>query len=282
METKPNYAKVYESWGEFVAAASSTPKNTDSSAHYGANDFCGGSDFEETCKFAVEGWEEGTALAEKFSSALVNKLTNSLKIDEYYYDVTGQDFDLDRVLIGEPEAWLTSEQVDVKAPAQQTLKIQVNLCVSGGIDSNMLIKRGAVIAALAMLLERARRRVEIEIVMANGNVKNWWSLFTIPVKSANTDLDLAKVVFALAHPATFRRLIFGVMETTAEDVRKHLNAYRDHGYGRVMDVPPSCRMDVDIYVPSALYGDYQWKDVESAEQWILEQLEAQGVELKES
>jgi hypothetical protein len=232
----------------------------------GMKDWSGTNSFEDAKELAIKGWEEGTKAIEKFTSMFLNQLVNSLKIDDYFYDVTGQDFDLDRVLIGEPESWLQSEQMEVKAPAQHNVKILVHIGAMAFVSKETIRRKGAAVAALVMLLEKARRGVELVVVSAASTDFEFVD-YRVTIKQAGEDLDLAKLAFVLTHVAFFRRLMFGIYE--------RIKGYWGGGYGRTEEVEKG---DSDLYV--GYMEAHKFTDDKGAEAWILGELKKQGVELK--
>lgn len=259
IEFVKTHAPKYEPMGYF-----SSRKPADRFFHAGAT-------WEDTLKLAINGWPEGVEQIRKYTEVLEQKLGSSLKIDEYFYDVTGQDFDLDRVLIGEPEAWLNTEQVEVQAPALHNLKLVFNFSTSAGVDSEYIQRRGAAIVALISLLQKTRRSVEV-VAGAKSMNRQTGQFFSmnVTIKKAGDSLDLDKLAFALIHPCFQRRLYFGVQEAAWEQLPV--------GYGKIIDLEDKG----DIYIGGMNSSTHEFKSNESTEQWILEELKKQGVELKES
>ena len=267
------YSKSFEGLGDLVDYCQGH-KNSPTARGL-ASDWNGNLSFAETCRLAVGGWDEGIAKVEKFSSAFVGAIGSKLVIDEYYYDVTGQDFDLARVLEGEPECWLNSEQIHVEAPAMQTIKLVVNIGASASVGSDTLIRKGAGIVALVQLLERMRRSVEVVAITRdcyNYNNDNEGGFdFDLCLKQAGQDLDLGKLAYALMHPSMLRRLQFVAMETTWVGMPRY------KGYSSNLRQPES-----NIYIPAAQSHEVMDFDSEdNVKNWILKELVAQGIELKE-
>jgi hypothetical protein len=260
--TKDDNNIWFESWSEFVEYGSSTKTGRDATK-LGSTYFYGEFDMPQAKKAAIEGWQEGTEKITKFVDLFVDKMGSLLQRDEYFYDVTGQDFDLSRVLAGEPECWLATEQVEVKAPSSQVLKIVVQAQGLAEVSAKAMMWKGAAVVALAALLERSRRRVEIELRFCNDGLSRKRHTMYIPLKQASADIDLAKLAYALAHPSCFRRLGFGVMEQLGFA-----------GYGSSRNITPTS--EADIWVPKA----EPYEDAGSCEAWIIEELKKQGIELK--
>lgn len=271
----------FENWGDFVETASTCIPTISNPARINSigsrSDLFGGmgANFAQTVELAKMGWQDGIAKINKLFQGISAEVSSQMLRDEYFYDVTGQDFDLDRVLIGEPESWLQTEQVVVQAPSLQVLKVTVNIATSHTIANNQIINRGAAIASLVQLLEQSRRRVELEIVDTfeqNGR-REKVATIRIPAKNAGDDLDLNKLAFALIHPCMERRLIFALEEcyfpTFCSD------------YGIPCGMPDLS--GVDISIPQMSYhNSEQWRNMNTAKAWVIKELQKQGVELKES
>lgn len=228
--------------------------------------------WNQTRYLAVNGWPEETELIEEFSSRLEAKLGAQLNIDEYFYDVTGQDFDLDRVLIGEPEAWLNTEQVEIKAPALHTLRLVINIGASSDVNAETLKHRGAAVVALVSLLERTRRSVEVVAITrdcsVHGQAEEGFD-FNFTVKQAGQEIDLSKLAFVFMHAGMLRRIQFACMETTWVGM--------PYNYGHSSDLR---KPEADIYIGCSHSSNEVFLNDDSTEAWILEELKKQGVELK--
>lgn len=262
----------FDSLGDLVTHASGEGVNQFTKNNSVGTDWNGTRTFQDAVKLALNGWEEGTAKIEKYVSMFTGMLGSLLQVDEYFYDVSGQDFDLDRVLIGEPEAWLNTEQVQVQAPALHTIKIVVNIMASAAVSTSAITMRGAAIAALVLLLEKARRNVELEVICSSS--AEWDGrevlITSLTVKRAGESIDLSKLAFVLTHPSMLRRFMFGCMENCSD---KKLAKKISRGHGCPSDV---CLDKGDIYCGRLLgyYGEQE------AGNWIKENLEGQGIELK--
>lgn len=282
VDSIPDYEFRFESLGElltFLEKPSINGKSQCSSECTDDTGWYGTASMADAKRLAVTGWVEGTAMMEKFSSMMIDKITSLVVRDEYFYDVTGYDFDLARGLQGVPECWLNSDTVEVTSPSVSNVRLLVNVGASGGVSSEALMIKGAAIGALVMLLEQSRRSVEVEVVWRS----NCWRGVRVPklvetrllVKKTGDSLDLGKLAFVLAHPSFLRRFGFGVMERI-KDESINTVCRLCGGYGSVEPV----KSDADIYVPgSSLDAMGNYSGIAGAEKWIIEKLKAQGVEL---
>lgn len=242
-------------WASFVAWAGKARP-------VGKEEFYGNISSAEALRMAVEGWQAGTERINHFTDLFLDKLTPFLQVDEYFYDVTGQDWDISRVLEGEPECWINAEQVEVKAPANQVIRLVVQAQALAVVSPEAMMWKGASVVALVALLEKSRRRVQIDLAFYNSGLSKGMHLMNIPLKAAGDNSDYAKLAFALAHPACFRHLGFGVMEKEGFG-----------GKGSSQNLTKGEEMD--ILVPK---GE-PWDDKASCEAWILKELAGQGIEL---
>jgi hypothetical protein len=179
------------------------------------------------------------------------------------------------VLENEPECWIQYEPVLVDAPGK-VLRLVFNICASAGISPDTIIAKGAVVAALVILLERAGFRIAVEIVNAiRGSIEHeMW----VPVKSADQDLDLPRLVFALAHPSMLRRIWVAHQETLSPNVRAAVCI--PGGGGTPIECKPENRGD--IYIGRSMLGEPQWTDTQSTTRWVVSELKKQGVQIQEN
>jgi hypothetical protein len=138
-----------------------------------------------------------------------------------------------------------------------------------------------VIASLIELLEFAGNRVELTITDAaalrSTIVQSTIVQPRIIVKAADQPLNLDRVVFALAHPGSLRRLGFAWQDRLPDDIYQYL----DSGRGGVVDLTEEEQAEYDLYIGGSLLGAAQWTNDKSAESWVLQQLKQQGVELND-
>lgn len=275
---------VLDSWGTFVDMAENAPaagcrssRSNDMGAHWH-----GTSTFREAAALAREGWPEGEARVRGLSLAAFDKVSSMLERELPVYDVEGAEIDVARYLEGEPECWQRMESRVTQGPGRRIVEIVYVCSASGGVSGEVMIARGAAAVALAELLEQAGHGVKITLVSSvasgyGGHGKEACEI-CIPIKAPDQPLDVSRVAFALAHPATFRRLVFAVEETLPPDI---VSAYGFRGGGGYGARPFEASEHGDIYIGGAAYGHEQWTDPHRARAWIIEQLKAQGVALNE-
>ena len=265
-----NVLLQYDSWSSLLADAATTPKCLNPRSRQFDRAYFGTANFSEALDLATNGWPEGTEQAARYAQPLMDKIASQIMRDEYRYDVTGITFDVDRVLQNEPESWINYDQVVSDAPGK-IIRIVFNVSSSGIISNDAIVARGAVVSALVMLLERSGYRVAVDMVKANTMRDGALCEIFCPIKTPNQDLDLSRMIFALAHPSMNRRIAFSVVENN-QLLR------RMPGYGGPGECPTERRGD--IYIGRENAGEVQWANKYSAERWIVGQLEQQGIKLE--
>lgn len=266
------YVQRFDSWGSFVDFATNRiRKTTFESSRTGSPSWTGTADITEAVNLASNGWSEGSSKANKLSNALVDRIASMVEAPFIQYDVTGSDFDVAAYLTGEPEHWYTLES-KLENRDGKVFKIVFNGSVSAGVDTNVITAKGAAVSALVQILEITGNKTEIELVYtAQGYGQPFETI--IPLKAAGQPLDLDRVIFALAHPSNFRRLVFSCWEGCLEF----------ESYGTGYGSPSRDATDKgDIYFKSAMYGEPAWTNPDSATAWIIEELKKQGITVTES
>lgn len=232
--------------------------------------------YDKAVTLAREGWPEGTARARVLTEATVDKLATVLRRDEWVYDVEAGrgDVDMARFIIGDPECVLAPVTVEELAP-KRAVHIVVSGSASCGVSTEAIILRGAAVAALAELLTLAGYRVKLSlshVCSASGDKHET----RVTVKDFGEHLDLARMVYAVAHPSTLRRHMFSIEEQEPEHIRSRFG-FNGGGYGIPDDCPPDARGD--IYLGSMLYTSASDWTPEKTAAWVLANLRAQGVKV---
>jgi hypothetical protein len=269
--------KTFKTWGEFVSfAVTRTNESQDGAVNQSRQhdrDFTGTETFKEALELAQYGWPEGEELAKGIASPIFDKVSTLIEKQIYSYGNEGIDFDIARVIEGEPECWLQQSTVVVESSGHKHLRIVFNNGVSGGISSEVITAKGATVAALIQLLEYAGHRVELWVGQVHDGSANRLEMKTL-VKESDQDLDMSRVIFALAHPSTPRRFGLAVVESDKAAIEE-----MGRGYGTPSDFKE--QPDCDLYFGRALLGEPSWTNPDSAKAWVIEKLQEQGVKLRE-
>lgn len=267
----------YTDWAEFVTYVeeSLAPGKAPHVPHRGAldirYDFHGVHSAQEAFKLARQGWADGMSQAKAIADSVERKLTHLVQRDTLHYDIQGEMLDVGRFCSGEPEHWGYWEQDLVEGPGTKFFHIVANGSASCGVDKSIMIHRGASLAALVNLMELSGYRVKITVVFAAGRGGAKVESF-IPVKGYDEPVDLDKLAFALAHPASFRLLGLASWDTVSDrDVVSKVNIGSSYGS------PASVEMPSNLYLDKMFYGEEAWQSAESCAKWVERLLQEKGV-----
>lgn len=274
----------FDSWTEFCDRAARSTNHGDVS-HSGETDWNGGVSFDEALQLARDGWAEGADRLADMTARLEGRLANRVIVQLPGYSVVGPGvLDMGRYLNGHPEPFMVWRDGEVSAETESprgVLRVLVNGCSSWHVDAEAIFWRGAAAVAIVDMAERSGARVEVEMterVVNYSNGSNHSADTRVMLKRAQDHVPTELLAFALAHPATLRRLTFGYWETLSESERAAL-AFTPHGfYGRPDDVPESERGDV-IYIPTLL-GPGPFGSAESTAKWVIAELAKCGIEVE--
>lgn len=125
------------------------------------------------------------------------------------YDVAGGAVDVGRYLSGDPQCMRRV----VMAPSRPIVRVAVPGCPLAVVSAETIMACGAATVALVDLLAQSGYGVEIVMVDADAltraTVDGDVMVTVVGIKAAHEPVDLGAVAFAMAHPAMFRRFLFG-------------------------------------------------------------------------
>lgn len=278
------HVQKFDSAAEFVAFATSPIESglSRSSQHATRRGFNLES-WDATVKHAANGWSDGRKDVERLSARLESLLSGMIPVMTVNYDVTGDWLDVGRFMTGEPEVFgtLVDSGMRVDATTPKLVRIVANVCVSGSQSPESLRMRGAAVVAMADMLERHGIRCQIDLVAANGGYDRNGESSVITwarVKEFGDSMQLDSLAFILAHPDSFRRLMFSAWEHLPDDVRTANGMYGDGGYGRVVEVDEGDERG-DIYL-DGFESAFSWGE-KAVIAWIRKRLESQGIVLED-
>lgn len=265
----------YPNLAEFLAdacAVHSVRRQKSSHDTLSAN-WYGTANFESAVALAHKGWNHGAKMAADMTSELVSSIMGKLTDNSMYLDTTtNYCWDMASAVAGVPQCGINfAPDTDKKL-----VRIVVDCNASGGIDSSVLLRKAASVAALVYALEYANFDTEIIVAEHLGNRGRAGESIqcAITVKQAGCTIDLAAVAYALGHPSFYRRLFFNWMEQYYCEAR-FIEWIKTAGYGNII---PLVDLSGDITIPYMMFGEDQWKNATTAETWILSQLKKQGVQ----
>ena len=217
----------------------------------------------EAIHLAERGWPGGLERVRALSVKISEELIKVLYQPEVIHDVTGDCLDIGRFAAGEPDEFISLKQAEIDQEPR-LLHIVASIGAIANVHSTAMIERGAAVVALIDALESHGKRVIVDCVSPVANLPEPFRMTRVRVKDANAPVQLANLVFLLAHPDSLRRLVFRCREIAVGAV-----ACERRGYGRSDEATPS--EQGDIYVKS-LYGGER-----GITQYVLAQLSEQGI-----
>lgn len=272
----------FDTWGAFVDFARQRTTEVHETRCWSRNPghsdplWSGTRTWDAALQLAVDGWPEGERHIAPLTLDLFDRLATLIERPYYVFDVEGQDFDVARVVEGEPECWQQERTVVTEGTGRKVVRLVADGFVSAGIDRAVIIARGAAICALAQLLEYAGHGAQIDLCYAGSGHGRGLIETCVRVKDADQPLDLPRAAFALAHPSSFRRIGFSVMEALPAWARRYF------GIPAFYTSPAYPEDKGDVFIQRAGLYDGQWSSPEAARAWIIEQLKAQGVAVHET
>jgi hypothetical protein len=246
-----------------------------------AMSFYGTETFTDAIMLAERGWHEGASKIAAVGEAMYEHMSNMvIKPTPHYRDDPGMSFDIPRLIIGEPECWLHIEDVVTRGSGRSILRLVFNASADAAVATDVVMAKGAIVAALTMLLETSGFGIEVVVFCGMqercvpDDPGKRFELYTT-IKHADQPIHVLTLAYALAQPATFRRLAFSLAEQVLnEEQRKALHIPGFYGY------PTEASHTGDLYVPSAKFGFQEWLDPKLARRWVIDNLKAQGVSLR--
>ncbi len=270
--------RYWDSWAEWIEdrkKVSPCGANGQSQRVTGGG-WDGTKNYEEAIALSQTGWIAGADKVRALSAPLIDEIGQRIQRPEYVYQVEGEIIDVARYIDGEPECFIRQEiQTATGTYGNRLIKIVYNGSVNCGVSSETMIKIGGAVVALVELLELAGNRVELIMSDCFSSYAHLAGEFHVKVKEFDQPLNLAVATFALANPASFRRLGFHAMECLPEDYRKE-HGIPNGGYGHSgRDPEPERRGDIYLAAHDASHS------ANNIEGWLREKLKEQGVELRE-
>lgn len=266
----------FESWGEllhFAETRETKCKNLSSREHTSDDGWYGTSTFNKAIDLAQHGWPEGTERVAKLAATIADKITSLVERDITFMDTNGCAFDIGLVNMGVPECWANSYPVLQFGHGRKVLRCVFNVSALADVNEQTMIRKGATAAVLIQALEYSGFRCEVTLASGVedtcGAACKEIDTYTI-IKPADQSLDIDRLVFALANPASHRRINFSVREGFWDFME--CNQY---GYGKSKDVADKG----DIYIQRSHGYEEQWASEANCVKWILEELKKQGVKI---
>lgn len=279
---------VFEDWGQWLEYVTQPPPSDAGTGSLRRHERRGGyawtdadqfnysrtRTYEEALQLAAAGWHDGEAEARKVSGKLLRELGSVIEKDEELIDIEGQGLDVANFVQGIPEHWVRYERNWENAPGP-IVKVVVNMGIEFHTAASTIITRGAAVAGMIECIELTGRSCELWVGdYSSGGWNGAPLLMLVKVKTAGQPLDMGRVMFALAHPSSLRRLGFRAIEVWEES--RFLSSMGT--YAMMGDIPEDSPHRGDIYIPGIHWGgDPTWTDQKKTRQWVIDRLREQGI-----
>ncbi len=242
---------------------------------------------QEAFELARSGWTDKVDEARQVSNPLFTRIASKIERQDPVYDLIGSQIDIAAFVDGQPECWQRMEPTTVDGASSRIIRLAYNAFSSASVRTEALIKRGSAISSLVELLEFAGYRVEIWLVCGvhHDHTKNIKADFELSVliKQADQPIDMARLLMALAHPATTRVLERILQTSIPEPVRIATKCSQNtpidrRTFGACSDSLFASQYDVYVQSMDSVEEE-RWNDENFAVNYMIETLKTQGVEL---
>ena len=177
------------------------------SSEDGSQSFTGSASYAEAETILREGWPAGAERARALSASLSAETAEADRTERPapVWDVAGDDADVERFLLGEPESMIAWQPETVPASGR-VVRVVLEGAVNCDVKESDLAVAGVLTAAAVDALEARGVRAEVWVAYPTkipaGVVEVRHRL-----KAAEEPLDLPRVVAGM-HPSAFRRVAF--------------------------------------------------------------------------
>ena len=206
------------------------------------DEFTATKNMEEALNLAEFGWKDGLDQIEK----ALDEINAEPHVEPApIFDVTGEAFNLDAVLQGQPEDMFFFMDQETNKP--RVISLAFNFSHGCSITADQIMLRGAAIASAVNDIESAGIRVELfayKVTTKRTRSRGYSrTKALIKIKDADQPLELERLCFAAAHPAMLRRLWFRVAEQYG--VREFKQRFGDC-YGSSTDLHRAEYQELDL------------------------------------
>ena len=171
-------------------------------------------------QLATFGWTDGLNYAREMFKSVRAQKTNSFLAEPVAADEPG-DVDV-AAYLGDAELQFlgTRSGKDIAYGPGSVVRIQHDLFTSGGCNAADMVQRGLVVAAAAVMIERAGLRCELSGRLYGKGHGGCGSVdLNVKIKAATEPMILSKVLYWLAHPSVLRILLhqIGTLHGNGQD-----------------------------------------------------------------
>lgn len=155
------------------------------------------------------GWPVGAAHVKTSHVDIANTFLSEHEEESTRYDVAGAFVDVATFLEGSPECMVEfcQERRETRA-----VRIMVDASVSGGVDADLIFKRGIAIMGAVLAVQASGVAVTVDLVLnsdlytGDGDVR---STVSVTAHRPGDVLDTSRLACFLAHPAFTRLIMLG-------------------------------------------------------------------------
>ena len=207
MQPRTGTKNIFNSMLEYIEAASKPAVKTGwLSSEKEDSNWTGSRDMDHALELARDGWPEGLEMIQK----ALDEINAEPHVEPApIFDVTGEAFNLDAVLQGQPENMFFFMDQETNKP--RVISMAFNFTTGARTSASDIMKRGAAIASAVNDIEAAGIRVEL-FAYKKSRRGHYKTIGMIKIKDADQPLELERLCFAAAHPAMLRRLWFRIAE----------------------------------------------------------------------
>lgn len=196
---------------------------------------------EEAIEVARFGWEEGCKyLQQRIGEIAVDQLIGDRTVVNQRYQLAGDEVDIDRYLIGEPEQMI--EYYTEPERNGKHVTILANIGVPATVQPQQIMRRGGAMYAAMEALRSSGYSTGLSVATA-VKTKHDRIEYHVPIVQPGEYLNIDTAAFCLAHPSFLRRGIFAAGEHEPVDLRERMNFIDGRGYGSPSkiktELPPS-------------------------------------------
>lgn len=193
----------FDSTADIIACAENPAFR--SAQYRGNRGFTMVSSFAEAKELSEMGWPDGLKQAEELRATIVERIAGSQSLrPRLTRSFAGFAPCIPAAISGDPES-MFNVRSQLTPSTGKVIRIMFNIDVSGGIECQTMIFRGAVGLALIDLLESSGFRCEIVMGMAyNGGGSRKDVRTFVTLKQAEDSLNMDSIAYWFSHPSSFR------------------------------------------------------------------------------
>lgn len=229
------YEKYFD-WNDFLNYADWQDSKTENVSHDTDDQtWFGTPNFGVAMHLARYGWTECLNKIKNIDIDCFDRL-NQQQLWETKYSVVGSEVDIGRYVIGMPDCMShrIPYYIDTVCACPKFVNIVVNTSFCCKRDFDYVVARGVQILSTINTLEINNVRTKLilltNVVDSESLACNVHRIF-IKIKDYQDIFYLEKLMFPIAHPSFFRRLVFSAMEREPQHIRKQFGFYWNCGYG---------------------------------------------------